>query len=87
MSELAQRIEQQVEKLKTRRDELRVQLDLGKKDAEDAWDEAEKKWNVLESHLLRLKREGEEVAEDVGEAAEILIDEIKDGFRSLKNLI
>lgn len=87
MSELQNRIEQEVDKLRTRRDELRVQLDLGKKEVEDLWTEADEKWTKLESHLRRLKREGEETLDDVGEAAELLVQEIKDGFKSLKSLL
>ena len=87
MSELRNRIEQEVDKLKARRDELRVQVDLGKKDAEDAWNKADEKWSELEAHLLRLKREGEEVADDIGAAADKLIAEVKDGFRDLLKLV
>ena len=87
MSELSDRLEQELEKLKGKRDELRVRLDLGKKDLQDAWEEAEEKWGHLEAHLLRLKREGQDAAEDIGDAAELLVDELKQGFQRIRELI
>ena len=87
MSELRDRLENEFETLKTYRDELRVQLDLGKKEIEDAWQEAEHKWSKLEGHLGRLTREGAEVLDDIGEAAELLVGEIRDGFKELKKLL
>jgi len=87
MSELANRLDQELEKLKEKRDELRVQLDLGKKDLHAAWEEAEEKWSHLEAQLHRLKREGEQAAEDIGEAADLLIGEIKQGFQRIRELI
>ena len=87
MSDLGERLQQEFEDLKTKRDELRVQIDLGKKDAEDAWHEAEQKWQKLESHVQRLGREGAAALEDIGEAAELLVDEIKTGFKDLRKLL
>ena len=87
MSELMHRLEQEAERLKTKRDELRVQLDLGRKDLEDAWHQADEKWSKLESYLLRLKREGGDTLDEIGDAAEILVEEIKDGFKKLRELI
>jgi len=87
MSDLRRRLEQETEKLKTRRDELLVQLDLGKKEVEDAWSEADEKWSRLEAQLHRLKREGEEALDEIGEAAELLVDEVKEGFKKMKSLL
>lgn len=87
MSELGDRLEQELEKLKTRRDELRVQLDLGKKDLQDSWEEAEHRWHKLEGYLGRIKHEGQEALDEVGDAAELLLDEIKDGFKRLRSLV
>lgn len=87
MADLRDRLEEELEKLKTHRDELRVQLDLGKKEVEDAWEEANGKWSRLEGHLARLKDEGESALDDVGEAAELLVDEIKKGFERIRGLI
>ena len=87
MSELKMRLEREIEKLKTARDELRVQLDLGKKEVEDAWEEVEGKWSQLEAQLLRLKREGEDTLEEIGEAADLLMSEVKSGFKKMRQLL
>lgn len=87
MSEIADRLESELEKLKTRRDELRVQVDLGKKELEDAWEQADVKWNKLEAYVGRLRREGAEAIDEIGEAADLLVDELKDGYKRLRELI
>jgi len=87
MSELGDRLEQELEKLKTKRDELRVQIDLGKKDLQDSWEEAEHRWHRLEGYVGRLKGEGQDALEEVGDAAELLLDEIKEGFSRLRKLV
>jgi hypothetical protein len=87
MADLNDRVHDEFERLKQRRDEIRVQLDLGKKDAETAWAEVEEKWGHLEGKVKVLAGEAKDAAGDVGEAAEKLIEEIKDGFSRLRNLI
>ena len=80
MSTLQERLHEDVEKLRQRRDELRVQIDLGKKDAADAWHEVEGRWRQLEGKLRLLAGESKDAAEDVAEAAKLLVDEIREGF-------
>ena len=83
------RLHDEFEKLKQRRDELRVQLDLGNKEARAAWEEAEGKWAQLEGRLKVLARESKDAAGDVAEKtaekAEVLLKEVKDGFARLRN--
>lgn len=87
MADINERIRQEVDELRTRRDELRVQLDLGKKDVEDAWEDLEKRWHKLEAHVGRLTREGSDALEDVGEAAELLVSEIKAGLKRVAGML
>jgi PTH1 family peptidyl-tRNA hydrolase len=87
MSDTQNRMHDEFEKLKQRRDEIRVQLDLGKKDARDTWDEVEGKWQQLEGKVKVLANEARDAAEDVASAAEVLMDEVRDGFKRLRKLI
>ena len=81
------RMHEEFEKLKQRRDEIRVQLDLGKKDARAAWDEVEGKWQQLEGKVKVLASEARDAAGDVATAADVLMDEIREGFARLRKLI
>ena len=87
MSEIKDRLHGEYEKLKQRRDELRVQVDLGKKEAQDAWDELEGKWEQLEGRFKVLARESKDAAGEVAAAAEVLLGEVKDGFARLRKLV
>jgi chromosome segregation ATPase len=80
MTTLQERVQSEFETLRQRRDELRVQLDLGKMEAADAWHEAEERWERLESKVRTLARESKDAAEDVGEAAKLLLDEVREAF-------
>ncbi len=87
MPDLKDRLERELEKLKTTRDELRVQMALGKKEAQDAFEEVSEQWNHLEAQIARLKKEGEAALDDIGDAAELLVEEIKRGFDRVRSLL
>ena len=80
MSNLQDRLHEDVEKLRQRRDELRVQIDLGKMEAAEAWDEVEQRWQHLEGKLGVLASESKEAGREVADAARLLVDEIREGF-------
>jgi hypothetical protein len=80
-------IARELEGLRQLRDEVRLQIHLGKADAREAWDEVEKRWHHLEAKL-RVVREGSR--EDLGEirtTAKQLAREIRDGYRHVKSLL
>jgi len=73
--------------LRTQRDELAVKLHLARADARDEWDVLEKKWEHLKARIGVVGREAGEVAEDVGEAARGVLDELKKGYARLRTLV
>lgn len=80
-------IHREVESLRTTRDELRVQLHLAAADARDGWNELEQSWQHLEAHVRRLTRAASDASEDVEEAASLLVDELKNGYKRVRELI
>ena len=84
---LRERLEQELEDLRTTRDELRLRVHLGKMGAEEQWDQVEKQWQHVESKLKIVGEAGREIAEDVGEAANLAIEEIKEGYAKLRKLL
>lgn len=87
MSEIGDRLSREAEPLKTLRDELRVQIHLGKKEAQQTWEKTEKNWEDLEARLQQLRRESEEPLEKVADAARALVHEIGEAYRSIKKLL
>lgn len=65
--------------LQQRRDELRLQLHLASKEAEDEWDELMTEWDKFLS-----KREFDKTAEEVGEAARQLGLKMKEAYDKFK---
>ena len=67
-----------LEDLKQKRDELRVQIHLGSKEAQEEWEELEEKMKKF-SERAQLERTGEGVSEALGN----LGHEIKAGYQRL----
>jgi len=87
MAEHRGAFEDEIETLKTLRDELRVQLNLAGKDARDLFAQAETSWQKLESRAELVGKESRGALHDVGEAARHLLDEIKEAYRHIRKLL
>lgn len=84
---LREALEKELENLRATRDELKVRVHLGKLDAQDQWEQIEKQWQQVESKLKLVGETGREVAEDIGEAASLAVQEMKEGYEKLRKLL
>lgn len=77
--------------LERERDELKVRLHLAKQEARDEWDKAEQKFALLkEKARQRVGTAGEEAKgsmEDIGDAAKLLAQEIRQGFERVRKAL
>lgn len=87
VSEVAQRIEVELDGLRRTRDELRVQAHLAKSEARDLWARLEHGFRDAESKVRQVLKEAEEPAEDVVEAARAVLEEVRVGYHRLRDLI
>ena len=71
-----------MDELKQRRDELKVQLHLASKDAEDEWNDLMADWDKFLS-----KSEFDKSSEEVGEAAKQLGLKMKDAYDRMKKAL
>lgn len=78
---------EELEDLRRIRDELRVQVHLGKAEAKDLWTRLERRFEEVEGHAQTLAKRAEEPARDVAAAAGLLVDEIKRGYKELRELL
>ncbi len=85
--DLREKLERELEDLRTTRDELKLRLHLGKLDAQDEWEKIEKQWQHVESKLKLAGETGREVAADIGEAASLAVEEMKEGYAKLRKLL
>ena len=72
------------DRLLTMRDELRVQLHLAGAEARDRFEELERAWSRFEGRMAVLADVARSEAHDVGDAAELLLDEIKNGYEHIR---
>jgi len=83
MSEIRERINEMLEDLKRERDELRVKLGLAKLEATEEWQELEEKMRKLESKARAVGGATADASRDIGAAAKLLGQEIRDGLKSV----
>jgi CBS domain-containing protein len=89
MTDVGKRIERELERelaeLRRVRDELRVRVHLAKSEVKQLWDGLERKLSKLESEAKRVSKRAEEPLGEIGAAARLLIDEIRDGYRRVRD--
>ena len=69
------------------RDQLQLQMHLARAEARSHWEDLEKKWVLLQSRLSGLKVAGAESRRDIGEAARLLIEELREGYHRLRQAL
>ncbi len=87
MTDLGEKIEEELESLRRTRDELRVQVHLAKADAKDRFEALEKKFSEAESKVKFIAREAKEPLQDVKDAARQLLREIRSGYKHIKDAL
>lgn len=98
MTDWSEKFEEEVEDLRRVRDELRVQAKLGKAEAKERWEAVEKQWDHFEARLKVVGREAGASAEEVvgaakkageavGKEARSILDEIKRGYKHIRDVL
>jgi len=84
MTTMRERLREMLEKLEQERDELKVRAHLGKAEAREEWEKMEGRIAELRSRVDRAGDEAGDVMEDVGAAAKLLGEEIREGFTRIR---
>ncbi len=85
MSKFDDWVREEVEGLRRVRDELSVQASLGAAELRDRWEVLEKRWYELEGRVKGPSDEAKHDADDVRDAARVLVDELREGYEHLKS--
>jgi hypothetical protein len=80
-------LKDEVSKLEQTRDELKVKIHLGAMEAQEIWEKVEKNWGHLEARIKVVGDATQESASEVEEAAKILVEEIKDGYKRVRKAL
>jgi BMFP domain-containing protein YqiC len=70
--------------LRRERDEIRLQLHLGKAELKEEWEALEHKWEHLESRMAGAADEARETSREVGAAFGVLAEELGEAYRRIK---
>jgi BMFP domain-containing protein YqiC len=85
--DIADIVTRDVDTLRGIRDELKLQMHLGQAEARERFEALEQRWHHLEAKLRQLRDASRHELKDVGAAAQVLVDEIREGYRHVKSLI
>ena len=83
MNDIVKQMDEMARKLEQEAGELRVKVHLAKMDASDEWTELEEKLQHLRTKVKELGSVTAEASADIGAAAKLLGEEIRDGFKKL----
>jgi hypothetical protein len=87
MNDLTEKLFEELEGLRELRDQFRVQMELGRAEARQRWERLEDDWRHLEGKLKLMRNESKGELEEISEAARLLIDQIREGYRHLRSLL
>lgn len=76
------KVQDTIDDLKRRRDELALQIHLGSKEAQDEWDELEKKWKKFQADA-ELEESGKAIGGVIGQ----LGTELENAYERLKKAL
>ena len=80
-------LEEHFDRLRTTRDELRVQLRLASMDAKDSFEDAERRWAELEHRIRALGHAGGEAVEDAVRVSRGYVKEIRGVYERLREKV
>jgi chromosome segregation ATPase len=83
----AKTTEQLLADLRQQRDELRLQIHLGKAEVRDEWEDIERKWQHIESRLARATDEAKSSARNVGAALAQVAEEIAAAYQRIRQAL
>lgn len=79
------KLSEEFEDLKRIRDELKLKIHLGKAEAKELWERSEHKLEEVESKLKSISAQAEKPMHDVGDAAKLLLGEIREGYKRIRD--
>jgi SMC interacting uncharacterized protein involved in chromosome segregation len=83
MNEINKQMDEMARKLQHEAEELRVKVHLAKMEASDEWKELEKKLVKFNAKAKEFGGVTVEASKDIGAAAKLLGEEIRDGLKKL----
>jgi len=81
---LKETLQRDLDLLAQTRDELLLQLSLGKAEARDDWKALEERWGRVQSEIQRTASDSEQTVKEMGESVRNLLDDLKGGYERIK---
>ena len=83
--QIIKKYEEIAKELHTERDNIKVQLHLLNMDAKEQWNKLEKKHEQFKTKASTIKDVTEDSAGEVAEALKLVTEELREGYKRIKN--
>ena len=87
MSEIREKLDEELEAVRRTRDELKLKMHLAKADARDRWEELERKLREVERMLKQRAQSAQAPTHELAEAARKLLGVVRDGYHDLRRMV
>ena len=84
MADVGEELEKALRSLEQQRDELRLKLNLAKAEARDEWEKLERQLDQLRGKLRGAQEAASQSAADIGTAAKLLAEELRQGYERIR---
>ncbi len=85
MADFVEKVKEDLQSLKTLRDELRVKANLGAMDVKDLWRDAERRWQEAEQKRQELEKASIESAREVAAALQQVVTALQEGYQKIRS--
>ena len=85
MLETPENMQALIEEIRHVRDEVNLQIHLAAAEAKDEWEALEEKWTHFEAKAERVGHAAGEAAGEVGDALELLGEELRKGYHKIRD--
>ena len=82
--DLKDELKEAAEKLREQRDELKLKMHLANMEMRDEWENLEEKWDNFSARSQQFQKEMEPTVNDIHTALSLLADELKAGYKKIK---
>ncbi|MET0385591.1 MAG: hypothetical protein ABW321_06515 [Polyangiales bacterium] len=77
-------LQEELDRLVAARDDLKVRLSLAKAEVVQEWGRLEEHWEKVQTELKRVGEHTKEPAQQLGHAAQQLLEELKHGYERIR---
>lgn len=87
MNPITENLQHQLNELARARDELKLQVTLGRAELRDQWERLEEHWMQLQAKAKLVEDASTQTMTDLGDLTNLLASELRDGYQRIRDAL